>query len=146
MSERITIDPVSRIEGHLRIDLEVAKGAVKKAWSTGTMWRGIELIVKDRDPREVWLFVQRICGVCTTVHAIASVRSVESALNLEIPLNAQLIRNLLITTHSLHDHIVHFYHLSALDWVDVTAALEADPEKASALAESLSTWKHNSKR
>jgi hydrogenase large subunit len=146
MSERITIDPVSRIEGHLRIDLEVDEGAVKKAWSTGTMWRGIELIVKDRDPREVWLFVQRICGVCTTVHAIASVRSVESALNLEIPLNAQLIRNLLITTHSLHDHIVHFYHLSALDWVDVTAALKADPEKASALAESLSTWKHNSKR
>ncbi len=146
MSERITIDPVSRIEGHLRIDLEVDKGAVKKAWSTGTMWRGIELIVKDRDPREVWLFVQRICGVCTTVHAIASVRSVENALNLEIPLNAQLIRNLLITTHSLHDHIVHFYHLSALDWVDVTAALKADPAKASALAESLSTWKHNSRR
>jgi hydrogenase large subunit len=102
------------------------------------MWRGIETILKGRDPREAWVFVQRICGVCTTVHAVASVRSVENALGLEIPVNAQYIRNLLVTSHALHDHIVHFYHLCALDWVDVTSALKGDPAKASRLAESLS--------
>ncbi len=102
------------------------------------MWRGIETILKGRDPREAWVFTQRICGVCTTVHAIASVRAVENALKLEIPLNAQLIRNIIISRTRLHDHIVHFYHLSALDWVDVVSALKADPAKAAALAESLS--------
>ncbi len=112
MTQRITIDPVTRIEGHLRIDLEVDGGRVQNAWSSGTMWRGIETILKGRDPRDAWVFTQRICGVCTTVHAIASVRSVENALGLEIPLNAQLIRNLLVIAHALHDHIVHFYHLS----------------------------------
>jgi len=145
MSKRVTIDPITRIEGHLRIDLEVDGGAVKKAWSSGTMWRGFETILKGRDPRDAWVFTQRICGVCTTVHAIASVRAVENALSLEVPLNAQLIRNLIVIAHALHDHIVHFYHLSALDWVDVTKALAADPAKASQLAESLSSWPGNSK-
>src|SRR5512147_465699 len=145
MSQRITIDPITRIEGHLRIDVEVDGGVVKNAWSAGTMWRGIEVILKDRDPRDAWVFTQRICGVCTTVHAIASVRSVENALGLQIPLNAQLIRNVIIAAHALHDHIVHFYHLSALDWVDVVSALKADPAKTSALAESLSNWKGNSR-
>jgi hydrogenase large subunit len=145
MSQRITIDPVTRIEGHLRIDLEVDGGVIKKAWSSGTMWRGFEQILKGRDPRDAWVFTQRICGVCTTVHAIASVRAVENALKLEVPLNAQLIRNLIVIAHGLHDHIVHFYHLSALDWVDVTKALAADPVKASQLAESLSSWPGNSK-
>jgi len=144
MSQRITIDPVTRIEGHLRIDVEVEGGKVAKAWSTGTMWRGIEEIVKGRDPREVWVFVQRICGVCTTVHAMASVRSVEDALKLEVPLNAQYIRNLIVSAHSLHDHIVHFYHLSALDWVDVVSALKADPAKAAQIGQSLSSWHLNS--
>jgi hydrogenase large subunit len=144
MSQRITIDPVTRIEGHLRIDLEVDGGVVKRAWSTGTMWRGIEVILKGRDPRDAWVFTQRICGVCTTVHAIASVRAVEHAIGLAIPLNAQLIRNLLVAAHALHDHIVHFYHLSALDWVDVTRALDADPAAASRLGESLSAWPGNS--
>src|SRR5512143_1026604 len=143
MSQRVTIDPVSRIEGHLRIDVEVEGGAIRKAWSSGTMWRGIEVILKDRDPRDAWVFTQRICGVCTTVHAIASVRSVENALGLEIPLNAQLIRNVLIAAHALHDHIVHFYHLSALDWVDVTQCLKADPVKAAQIAESISPWPRN---
>ncbi len=129
MSKRVTIDPITRIEGHLRIDLEVEGGAVKKAWSSGTMWRGFETILKGRDPRDAWVFTQRICGVCTTVHAIASVRAVENALSLEIPLNAQLIRNLIVIAHALHDHIVHFYHLSALDWVDVTKALAAVKKK-----------------
>ncbi len=145
MGKLITIDPVTRIEGHLRIDVEVEGGTVAKAWSSGTMWRGIETILRGRDPRDAWVFTQRICGVCTTVHAIASVRSVENALGLEIPLNAQLVRNLLITAHALHDHIVHFYHLSALDWVDVTSALKADPVKAAQLAEGLSEWPGNSR-
>ena len=146
MSQRITIDPVTRIEGHLRIDVEVDGGVVKDAWSSGTMWRGIEVILKGRDPREAWIYTQRICGVCTTVHAIASVRAVENALGLEIPLNAQYIRNLLITVHALGDHIVHFYQLSALDWVDVTSALKADPAKAASIAESLSPWPGNSRK
>src|SRR6266568_258340 len=146
MGKLITIDPVTRIEGHLRIDVEVEGGAVKNAWSSGTMWRGIETILKGRDPRDAWVFTQRICGVCTTVHAIASVRSVENALGLEIPLNAQLIRNIIIGAHALHDHVVHFYHLSALDWVDVTKVLEASPDKAAAFADSLGlTWAGNSK-
>ena len=143
---KLTIDPVTRIEGHLRIDAEVNGGAVTKAWSSGQMFRGIERILQGRDPRDAWLFTQRFCGVCTTVHAIASVRAVENALNLEIPLNAQYIRNLIVSAHAMHDHIVHFYHLSALDWVDVVSALKADPAKTSALAESLSEWKHNSRQ
>jgi hydrogenase large subunit len=140
---RIVVDPITRIEGHLRIDVEVNGGKVTNAWSSGQMFRGIETILTGRDPREAWLFTQRFCGVCTTVHAIASVRTVENALGLEIPLNAQLIRNLIVIAHALHDHIVHFYHLTALDWVDVVSALKADPVKTSALAESLSSWPNN---
>jgi hydrogenase large subunit len=140
---RIVIDPITRIEGHLRIDVEVDGGSVKNAWASGQMWRGIENILIGRDPREAWIFTQRFCGVCTTVHAIASVRAVENALQLEIPKNAQYIRNLIVIAHALHDHIVHFYHLSALDWVDVVSALKADPAKSSSLAESLSPWPGN---
>src|SRR4030095_11708865 len=143
MSRRITIDPITRIEGHLRIDVEVDGGSVRNAWASGQMWRGIENILLGRDPRDAWLFTQRFCGVCTTVHAITSVRAVENALGLEIPANAQYIRNLILAAHAMHDHIVHFYHLSALDWVDVVSALQADPAKTSALAESLSAGKGN---
>ena len=142
---RITIDPITRIEGHLRIDCEVDGGKVTKAWASGTMWRGVEQILIGRDPRDAWAITQRFCGVCTTVHAIASVRAVENALDLEIPVNAQYIRNMMIAAHSVHDELVHFYHLSALDWVDVVSALKADPDKAAALAESLSPWPGNSK-
>jgi len=145
MGRRITIDPITRIEGHLRIDCEVDGGKVTKAWSSGQMWRGVELILLGRDPRDAWAITQRICGVCTTVHAIASVRAVENALKMEVPVNAQYIRNLIILAHAVHDTIVHFYHLSALDWVDVTSALKADPEATSRLAESLSTWHGNGK-
>ncbi|MGZ4816216.1 MAG: nickel-dependent hydrogenase large subunit, partial [Terriglobales bacterium] len=145
MSKRITVDPISRIEGHLRIDVEVEDGAVSKAWASATMWRGIETILRGRYPREAWLFTQRFCGVCTTVHAMASVRAVEDALKLEVPLNAQYIRNLILLAHGMHDHIVHFYHLSALDWVDVMQIPKADPAKTAALAESLSPWPRNSK-
>jgi hydrogenase large subunit len=144
MSKRVTIDPVTRIEGHLRVDVEVEGGKVKKAWSSGQMWRGVENILIGRDPRDAWAITQRICGVCTTVHAIASVRAVENALQMEIPVNAQYIRNLIILAHGLHDHIVHFYHLSALDWVDVVSATKADPAKAASLAQSLSSWSGNS--
>src|ERR671926_1232815 len=134
MSTHITVDPVTRIEGHLRIDVEVDGGVVRKAWSSGQMFRGIERILVGRDPRDAWLFTQRFCGVCTTVHAMASVRSVEDALKLEIPANAQYIRNLILIAHALHDHIVHFYQLSALDWVDVLQIPKADPAKTSSLA------------
>lgn len=137
---RITIDPVTRIEGHLRVDVEVERGRVSRAWSSGQMFRGVETILRGRDPRDAWLFTQRFCGVCTTVHAIASVRAVENAIDLQIPPNAQEIRNLILCAHALHDHIVHFYHLSALDWVDVTSALKADPVAASTLAGTLSDW------
>jgi hydrogenase large subunit len=146
MAQRITIDPITRIEGHLRIDAEVEGGKVSKAWSSGQMWRGIEVILQGRDPRDAWLFTQRICGVCTTVHALASVRAVENALGLQIPLNAQYVRNLIMSIHALHDHIVHFYVLSALDWVDVVSALSADPVKTATLAQSLSEWPGNSSK
>jgi hydrogenase large subunit len=144
MAKRITVDPITRIEGHLRIDVEVGNGAVSDAWASSTMWRGIENILRGRDPREAWLFTQRFCGVCTTVHAMASVRSVEDALNLEMPLNAQYIRNLILIAHGMHDHIVHFYQLAALDWVDVLTIPKADLKKTTALAESLSDFPGNS--
>ncbi len=140
---RITIDPITRIEGHLRVDVEVNEGKISKAWSSGQMWRGVEQILLGRDPRDAWAITQRICGVCTTVHAITSVRAVENALDMEVPVNAQFIRNMITAAHAIHDHIVHFYHLSALDWVDVVSALQADPAKTAQLAESLSSWPNN---
>ncbi|MCP4376962.1 MAG: nickel-dependent hydrogenase large subunit [bacterium] len=143
MTTRITVDPITRIEGHLRIDVEVDEGKVTKAWSSGQMWRGIEKILVGRDPREAWIYTQRFCGVCTTVHAITSVRAVENALQLEVPVNAQLIRNIIQCAHAVQDHIVHFYHLSAVDWVDVVSALDADPVATAKLAESLSDWPLN---
>ncbi|WP_416045165.1 hydrogenase 2 large subunit [Edwardsiella ictaluri] len=144
MSQRITIDPITRIEGHLRIDCEIENGKVTKAWSSGTMWRGMEDIVKGNDPRDAWMIVQRICGVCTTIHAIASVRAVESAVGAKVPVNAQYIRNLILSAHSIHDHIVHFYQLSAMDWVDITSALKADPNKCEAMLQGVSAWQLNS--
>jgi Ni,Fe-hydrogenase I large subunit len=142
---RIVIDPVTRIEGHLRIEAQVEGGSVTDAWSSGTMFRGIELILRGRDPREAWIWTQRICGVCTTVHALASVRAVEDALGIEVPPNAELIRNIIGATQYVQDHVIHFYHLHALDWVDVTLALKADPAKTSQLAESISDWPKSSR-
>jgi Ni,Fe-hydrogenase I large subunit len=138
---RIVLDPVTRIEGHLRIEAQEEAKVISDAWSSGTMFRGIELIVKNRDPREAWIWLQRICSVCTTVHALASVRAVENALKIEVPRNAELVRNLIAGSQMIQDHIVHFYHLQALDWVDVTGALKADPAKTAELASSLSDWK-----
>jgi hydrogenase large subunit len=144
MSERIVVDPITRIEGHLRIEAQMDGNRIAQAWSSGTMVRGIEIILRDRDPRDAWAFAQRICGVCTLVHGIASVRSVENALNYSIPPNAQLIRNLMIAAQYVHDHVMHFYHLHALDWVDVVSALKADPKATSELAQSLSSYPKSS--
>jgi Ni,Fe-hydrogenase I large subunit len=141
---RIVIDPVTRIEGHLRIEVEVNDHKVADAWSSGTMFRGIELVLRGRDPREAWIWAQRICGVCTTVHALASVRAVENALGVEIPENARIVRNVIAATQNVQDHIIHFYHLHALDWVDVISALKADPAKTAQLAQSISNWPKSS--
>ncbi|MBL9014022.1 MAG: nickel-dependent hydrogenase large subunit [Myxococcales bacterium] len=139
----IVVDPVTRIEGHLRIEAEVENGSVTNAWSSSTMFRGIELILEGRDPRDAWAFTQRICGVCTTVHAIASIRAVENAIGAVPPPNARVLRNLIIAAQCVQDHVVHFYHLHALDWVDVVSALSADPAETASLAQSISDW-HNS--
>ena len=138
MGKRIQIDPITRIEGHLRIEVEVENGKVKDAWSSGQMFRGIEVMLQGRDPRDAHHFVQRSCGVCTYIHALSSVRAVEAACNITIPENARLIRNLLHGTQYQHDHIVHFYHLHALDWVDIVSALSADPVKTAKLSENVS--------
>ena len=142
---RVAIDPVTRIEGHLRIEVNVDGGnVIRNAVSVGTMWRGLENILQGRDPRDAWAFVQRICGVCTGVHALASVRAVEDALALPIPDNANLIRNIMHLSLFVHDHLVHFYHLHALDWVDVVSALSASPKATSDLAQSISRWPNSS--
>jgi len=144
MSTRIVVDPITRIEGHLRIEAEVKDGRITDAWSAGTMVRGIEIILKGRDPRDAWAFTERVCGVCTTVHALASVRSVEDALGIAVPPNAELIRNLMFCAQYMQDHVVHFYHLHALDWVDVVNALKADPAETSRIAQSISHWPKSS--
>lgn len=141
---RIVVDPITRIEGHLRIEAEIEGGFIKDAWSSATMFRGIEKILRGRDPRDAWFWTQRFCGVCTTVHSIASIRAVEDALKIKIPPNAQLIRNIIIGIQNVQDHVIHFYHLHALDWVDITSGLKADPAKTAALAASLSDWPNNS--
>ena len=144
MANRVVIDPITRIEGHLRIEIEVNDGKVVDAYSSGTMVRGFENILKGRDPRDAWAFTERACGVCTTVHALASVRTVEDALGITVPPNAELIRNLMFCAQYLQDHVVHFYHLHALDWVDIVSALQADPAATSAVAQNVSTWPKSS--
>ena len=146
MSQRVVVDPITRIEGHLRIEAQMdeAGKTIQSAYSSGTMVRGIEIILRGRDPRDAWAFAQRICGVCTLVHGIASVRAVENALNYAIPPNAQLIRNLMIAAQFVHDHVMHFYHLHALDWVDIISALNANPKATSDLAQSLSHYPKSS--
>ena len=144
-TNRVVVDPITRIEGHLRIEAETDEsGRITRASSAGTMVRGIEIILRDRDPRDAWAYAQRICGVCTLVHAMASIRSVEDALRYPIPPNAQIIRNLMIAAQYVHDHVMHFYHLHALDWVDVVSALKADPKATSTLAQSISGWPKSS--
>ena len=143
--KRIVVDPITRIEGHLRIEVNVDKdNVIRNAVSTGTMWRGLEVILKGRDPRDAWAFTERICGVCTGVHALASVRAVEDAIGIRIPKNANTIRNLMHATLYAQDHLVHFYHLHALDWVDVVSALKADPKKTSEIQQGISNHPNSS--
>lgn len=137
-SSRIVIDPITRIEGHLRIEVEVKDGLVVNAWSSGMLFRGIELILKGRNPEDAWLFTQRLCGVCTYVHGLSSVRCVEDALGIAVPDNARLVRNLLMGAQYVHDHIVHFYQLHALDWVDILSAISANPMATAGLAKEIS--------
>ncbi len=143
-SERIVVDPITRIEGHLRIEARMEGDTIAEAYSSGTMVRGIEIILRGRDPRDAWAFAQRICGVCTLVHGIASIRAVEDALGYRIPYNAELVRNLMIASQYVHDHVMHFYHLHALDWVDVVSALSADPAATAGFAQSISSWPKSS--
>jgi hydrogenase large subunit len=139
--KRVVVDPICRIEGHLRVEVNLdSNNVIRNAVSTGTMWRGLEVILKGRDPRDAWAFTERICGVCTGTHALTSVRAVEDALSIKIPENANTIRNLMQLNLYVHDHLVHFYHLHALDWVDVVSALKADPKRTSELAQSISSW------
>jgi hydrogenase large subunit len=140
---RIVVDPVTRIEGHLRVEAVVENGVITDAFSSGTMVRGLEKILIGRDPRDAWAITERVCGVCTTVHALASVRSVEDAVGISVPPTAELIRNIMLTTQYVQDHVVHFYHLHALDWVDIVIALKADPKKAAELAQSFSSYDKN---
>jgi hydrogenase large subunit len=144
MAERIVIDPITRIEGHLRVEIEVKDGRITDAYSAGTMVRGIETILKGRDPRDAWAFVGRVCGVCTSTHSLTSVRTVENALGITVPPNAELIRNLMASALYIQDHVVHFYQLHALDWVDVVSALKADPAESSRIAQSISNWPKSS--
>ena len=139
-SSRVVIDPVTRIEGHLRVEMEAGDGVIKNAWTSTTQYRGIEVIACKRDPRDVWAFVERICGVCTGTHAIAALAAVEDALQYPVPVQARLMRDLVSGALGIQDHVIHFYQLQAMDWVDVMSALKADPKETAAIAKSLSDW------
>jgi [NiFe] hydrogenase large subunit/hydrogenase large subunit len=143
-STRVVVDPITRIEGHLRIEAQAEGGRISNAWATSTQFRGIEIIMQGRDPRDAWAFTQRICGVCTVVHAVASCRAVEDALDIHIPANANLIRNLIHGMQFVQDHVIHFYHLHALDWVDVVSALSANPADTAGISRKISPWPNNS--
>jgi len=141
---KVVVDPITRIEGHLRIEAQADGGRITNAWAHSTQFRGIEIVLQGRDPRDAWAFTQRICGVCTVVHAVASCRAVEDALEITIPPNANLIRNLIHGMQFIQDHVIHFYHLHALDWVDVISALKADPAGTARIARTVSSWPNNS--
>jgi hydrogenase large subunit len=141
---KVVVDPITRIEGHLRIEVQSENGRIQDSWASSTQFRGIEIIMEGRDPRDAWAFTQRICGVCTVVHAVASLRAVEDALDIRIPPNANIIRNLVHGMQFIQDHVIHFYHLHALDWVDVVSALDANPEDTARIARSISPWPNNS--
>lgn len=143
MSKHIIIDPITRIEGHLRIEAVIDENnTITDAYSSSTMFRGIETILKGRDPRDAGLLAMRICGVCTGTHYQRSIEAVEHAFGVTIPKNARIVRNLIQGSLYIHDHVVHFYHLHGLDWVDITSALKADPKKAAqeALKWSKTPW------
>ena len=140
-NKKVVVDPVTRIEGHLRMQAVLDENnVIVDAMSTGTMWRGLEVILKGRDPRDAWAFVERICGVCTGTHAIAALAAVEDALQYPVPVQARLMRDLVSGALGIQDHVIHFYQLQAMDWVDVMSALKADPAETAAIAKSLSDW------
>ncbi|MBV8275310.1 MAG: nickel-dependent hydrogenase large subunit, partial [Verrucomicrobia bacterium] len=144
-AKRIVIDPLTRIEGHLRIELQAGEGTIENAWACTTQFRGIEVVMKNRDPRDAWAFAQRICGVCTAVHALASIAAVEDAVDYPVPVQARLIRQLVSMMQIVQDHVIHFYHLQALDWVDVVNALAANPAETAQLQASISpAWPFSS--
>ena len=138
---KVVVDPVTRLEGHLRVEVEVTDGKISNAHSCMTLFRGLELIMKGRDPQDAQHITQRACGVCTYIHSLASTRAVEDAVGASLPTAANAIRNLVLLTHFLHDHVVHFYHLHALDFVDVTNSLKANPAQAASIANSISNRK-----
>jgi len=144
MSERLVIDPVTRIDGHLRVEVEIKDGKVVDAYSSGTMVPLLEEILKGRDPRDAWVFVGRVCGVCTTVHSLTSCRAVEDAPGIVIPPNAELVRNIMETAQYMQDHVIHFYHLHALDWVDVASALKTDSKMTREIQQSISNHSKSS--
>lgn len=137
---RLTIDPVTRAGGHLRVEADLTGGAVDQAWASVTMLRGMESVLRGRDARDAWLLAERICGTCTGVHALASVRAVENALGISIPPNARLVRNVLGATQLVRDHVLGFYQAQGPDWVDAQAAIAADPVATSRLAKTMSDW------
>ena len=140
---RVVVDPVTRIEGHLRIEAVVENGVITDAFSSGTMIRGLEKILhRPRSARCLGYHRARLRRLHHG-HALASVRAVEDALGIAVPPTAELIRNIMMATQYVQDHVVHFYHLHALDWVDIVNALKADPKKAAELAQSFSKWDKN---
>ena len=141
---RLVVDPVSRVGGQLRIEADVAGGVVEDAWSSGTMFRGIESVLRGRDPRDAWLIAERICGTCSGVHALASVRAVEQAIGITVPTNARLVRNLLAATQLVRDHVLSFYQAQLPDWADARSALDADPAATSSLARAIGAWPQSS--
>jgi len=121
MAEKVVIDPVTRIEGHLKIEVEIEDGKVKDAWSTASMARGFEVLLKGKDPRDAQVVCERICGVCPAAHGMAASQNLDAAFGAEVPANARIIRNLIVGANYIQSHILHFYHLQALDYLDVTA-------------------------
>ena len=144
MSTRVVIDPLTRIEGHLRVELLSEDQKIKDAYACTTQFRGVENVLVGRDPRDAWVFAQRICGVCTFTHGLCSIAAVEDAIGYPIPVQAKLIRDLMMRTILIQDHVIHFYQLQAFDWVNVVTALEADPAEAARIGSSLSNWSGNS--
>ncbi|MGA2192275.1 MAG: nickel-dependent hydrogenase large subunit [Nitrospirota bacterium] len=131
---RLVMDPITRIEGHLRLEVEIEGGKVKDAWTSGTLFRGFEIILQGRDPRDAWQFTQRVCGVCPTSHGHTSSMSLDDSFKVKVPDNAVLLRNLIEGCQFLHSHILWFYHLAALDYVDVVSALSAKTNDPKLLA------------
>ncbi len=131
-TKHMVIDPITRIEGHMRIEAVIDEDTheILDVFCSSTMFRGIETILQGRDPRDCGLMAMRICGVCTVTHFQRSIESVENAFNVVVPKNARLMRNIIQGALFMHDHLVHFYHLHSLDWIDIISALDADPQDA----------------